>query len=79
MQFRDLQKACGGMGAYAVLFAAETSKHGRESMQTFVFASDDCLLASMGFDLTPASGPEPDYHIKGAIYHAIAKQKDLEG
>ena len=79
MQFRDLQRACGGLGAYAVLFAAETSKHGRESVQTYTFASDDSILASMGFDMRPNSGPEANYHIKGALYQALAKQKDLEG
>ena len=33
MQFRNLQTACGGLSAYTVPFAAETSKHGRESVQ----------------------------------------------
>ena len=75
MQFRDLQKACGGPGAYAVLFAVETSKHGRESVQIYTFASGDHLLASMGFDLRPVSGPELNYHIMGAIYQALAKQR----
>ena len=39
----------GGGGAYAVLFAfaAETSKHGREGVQTYTFASDDSILASI--------------------------------
>lgn len=35
MQFRNLQTACGALSAYAVPFAAETSKHGRESMQMY--------------------------------------------
>ena len=48
VQFIDLKSDCGGMAVYAVIFAAEASSHGRDSVDTFVFASDDCLLTRMG-------------------------------
>ena len=35
MQLRNVQTACGALSAYTVPFAAETSKHGRESMQMY--------------------------------------------
>ena len=77
VQFRDLKSACGDMAAYAVIFAAEASSHGRHSVDTVVFASDDCLLTRLGFDLR-GTGPEPGYHIGAGIYDALAKEKDMQ-
>lgn len=74
---RDLKSACGGMAAYAVIFAAETSSHGRDSVGRVVFASDNCLLTSVGFDLRE-TGPEPGYQIAARIYQALAKEKDMQ-
>ena len=34
LQLRDLHSACGGMAAYAVIFAAEIRRHGRDSVET---------------------------------------------
>lgn len=77
VQFRELKSACGGMAAYAVIFAAEASSHGRDSVDTFVFASDDCLLTRMGFNLRE-TGPEPGYEITAGIYSALAKEKNMQ-
>ena len=48
-------------------------------MQSYTFASDDSLLARMGFNMRPVTAPEANYYVKGAIFQAFAKQKDLEG
>ena len=41
------------------------------------FNSDNCLPASMGFDITETS-VDPGYHITAAIFQALAKEKDLQ-
>ena len=77
VQLRDLHSACGGMAAYAVIFAAETSTHGRTDVETVIFSSDNCLLASMGFDMKE-TGIEAGYQIGAGVFQALAKEKNLQ-
>ena len=77
MQLRDLHYACGGMAAYAVIFAAEISTHGRTDVETVIISSDNCLLASMGFDMKE-TGIQAGYQIGAGVFEALAKEKSLQ-
>ena len=65
------------MAAYAVIFAAEVCAHGRTDVETVIFSSDNCLLASMGFDIKE-TGTETGYQIGAGVFQALAKEKDLQ-
>lgn len=79
LQLSNLKGACGGMAAYTIFFAAKTTKHGREGMQTWTIASDDCLLSGMGFEVSSSADPQLNHHILGAVHQALAKEQDLRG
>ena len=79
VQLKGLQSACGGMAAYAVLFAAEVSTaHGKKDVETMVIKSDQSLSASMGFDITE-TGVEMGYTYKLLFSRPWQRRKTCRG
>ena len=66
------------MAAYAVISAAEVCTRGRTGVEIVIFSSDNCLLASMSFDIKE-TGTETAYQIGAGVFQALAREKDCRG
>lgn len=78
MQLKNLHSACGGMAAYAVVFAVEVHNRGRKNVETLTITSDNCMLTSMDIEVTETGDVRPGHHVSAGIFQALAKEKGMQ-